>query len=269
LQRHYADAGWLPCPRKARSDKVVNGKSLEERIGELDQRIDDLEKPQYKRFAPWISLLALAISVFSLLFFDIPERLRPPAVKLVMPSEARLAQIPTGTENTTYSVRVYLQPAFVITGRSRQAAVLKPVNLFVKPEGEPQCKKFWMNGIGSVTNIREERGLVFTYESGASPLLVTQDAPQNHVLAFTLRKDREHPNVEEPYFVGEHKYFMTLVAKTTSNSKPLRRTISVSADQAALKERAQQYLGQSNSRKFVTIGARSDETPNNCPNLEE
>lgn len=243
----------------------MDGMGLEERIGDLEERVGDLEKPWYKLFTSWISVLALGISLFSLLVFDIPERLSSPEVELFMPSEAQLAQIPTGPENELNSVLVYLQPAFVITGRSQRVVVLESVNLFVKREGEQQCKKFGLNGIGSLTKSSEERGLVFTYESGAGPLLVTQDAPQDHVLAFKLRKDVEQPNVEEPYFVGTHNYSMTLVAKTTSRPKTLSSTIRLSADQATLKAMAQRYLEQPNSRNFVTSGAIQADTPDDCP----
>jgi hypothetical protein len=238
----------------------VNGMNLQERIGELDQRIDDLEK---RPRVSWVSWIAFALSAFSLLFLDIPERFFPPAVKLFMPSQARLAQIPIGE---TYSVRVYLQPAFATTGRSHRVGVLHPINLYVKREGEQQCKKFWLDGTGSLTKSTDEMGLEFTFESGARPLLVTQDAPQDHVLAFKLRKDEEHPNVEEPYFVGKHNYLMTLVANTTSN-KTLKSTISVSADQAALEKISQRYLGQPNIRNFVTSGATKVGTPDDCPSF--
>ena len=258
--------GAVTLPKKARSDKMVNGEGLEERVGELEKRRDD-------RFASLISLISVVVSVIALFisgatFFilEVPERLRAPAVELIMPPEARLAQIQNIKTNKMYSVRVYLQPAFIITGRSQRVEVLKPVNLFVQREGDQQCRKFWLDGIGRLTNNPEGRGLTFTYERGAAPLLVTQDTPQDAVLAFELRKDAEHPNVEDPYFVGEDHYLMTLVAETTTRAETLRSTIRVSANQDALKERAEKYLeGHLQSRKFVTSGARRTETPDDCP----
>jgi hypothetical protein len=152
-------------------------------------------------------------------------------VELILPREARLAQIQNTTGNEDYSVAVYLQPAFVNTGRSQRVEVLTSVNLYVKreggPEGEQQCKKFSLDRVGSFTSNPGGRGLTFTYERGAAPLLVTQDTPQDHVLAFQLRKDEEHPFVEDPYFVGKQHYLMTLVAETTTKSEPLRGTIRV------------------------------------------
>jgi hypothetical protein len=221
--------GVVTLPKKARSGKIVNREGVEERIGELDQRIGELEKKKGGRFATIISVIALGLSLISLLIFDIPERFLPPAVELIMPPEARLAQIQNINTNEAYSVRVYLQPTFVTTGRSQRVAVLKSVNLFVQREGDQQCRKFWLDGIGSLTNNPEGRGLTFTYERGAAPLLVTQDTPQDAVLAFELRKDAEHPNVEDPYFVGEDHYLMTLVAETTTRAETLRSTIQTSS----------------------------------------
>jgi hypothetical protein len=142
----------------------VNGEGLEKRIDALDKRIGELEKPRRDWVASLISsifsFLSVVVSVLSLIisgatFFilEVPERLNAPAVELIMPPEARLAQIQNETGNQTYSVRVYLQPAFVSTGRSQRVAVVKSVNLFVKREGEQQCcEKFSLDGIGSLTS---------------------------------------------------------------------------------------------------------------------
>ena len=84
--------------------------------------------------------------------------------------------------------------------------MLKSVNLFVQREGEQQCKKFWLDGIGSFADNPAGRGLTFTYERGAAPLVVTQDTPQDHVLVFELRKDADVQHVEHPYFEGKNHY---------------------------------------------------------------
>jgi hypothetical protein len=227
---------------------------------------DEEQSGKPDRWARGISGTALVLSIISLFFFDVPERYLLPAVDLIMPPEARLAQIQNKPGSEVYSARVYLQPAFVSTGRSQRVAVLKSVNLFVQREGEQQCKKFWLDGIGSFADNPAGRGLTFTYESGAAPLVVTQDTPENNVLVFELRKDADIQHVEHPYFEGKDHYLMTLVAETNTKPKTLRSAINVSADEAALKARAQKYLeGPPEGRNFVTSGARQADTPVNCP----
>jgi hypothetical protein len=224
---------------------------------------DQSGKPDW--WARGISGTALVLSILSLFFFDVPERYLLPAVELIMPPEARLAQIQNKPGSEVYSVRVYLQPAFVSTGRSQRVAVLKSVNLFVQREGEPQ-KKFWLDGIGSFADNPAGRGLTFTYERGAAPLVATQDTPENNVLVFELREDADIQHVEHPYFEGKDHYLMTLVAKTNTKPKTLCSAINVTADEAALEARAQKYLeGPPEGRNFVTSGARQADTPVDCP----
>ena len=225
--------------------------------------VEQSGKPDW--WARGISGAALVLSILSLFFFDVPERYLLPAVELIMPPEARLAQIQNKPGSEVYSVRVYLQPAFVSTGRSQRVAVLKSVNLFVQREGEPQ-KKFWLDGIGSFADNPAGRGLTFTYERGAAPLVATQDTPENNVLVFELREDADIQHVEHPYFEGKDHYLMTLVAKTNTKPKTLCSAINVTADEAALEARAQKYLeGPPEGRNFVTSGARQADTPVDCP----
>jgi hypothetical protein len=227
---------------------------------------DEEQSGKPDSFARGISGAALVLSILSIVLFDIPERFLLPAVELIMPPEARLAQIQNKPGSEEYSVRVYLQPAFVSTGRSQRVAVLKSVNLFVQREGEQQCKKFWLDGIGSLADNPAGRGLAFTYERGAAPLVVTQDTIVNHVLAFELREDAETQHVEHPYFDGKDHYLMTLVAETNTKPETLRSTIRVSADEAALEARAQKRAeGTLEGRNFVISGAKQADTPDDCP----
>jgi hypothetical protein len=69
----------------------VSGGRAEPTLEGLSKQIENLEKKPPDKGALWISIFALLISLFGLVVLDVPERLNPPYVKLVMPPEARLA----------------------------------------------------------------------------------------------------------------------------------------------------------------------------------
>jgi hypothetical protein len=228
----------------------------------LSKRIENLEKKPPDKSARWFSIFALLISLFSLFVLDVPERLNPPQVELVMPPEARLAQ---PVVKGGYLARVLLQPVFASTGRSQRVEVLKSLSLHVKQMGgKPKCEVFELDGMGSLTNNAKGSGLAFTYESGASPLAVTHDSPQGNVLVFELKAGEG-----EAYFVDEHVYKITLVADRTTkkwlffSSGPLEGAIRVVSDKEDLDDRAELLKGQPIRNMFVNINANSA-TPERC-----
>jgi hypothetical protein len=206
-------------------------------------------------------LLTLSIAVFGFVALDLQERWFSPEVNLVMPPEARLLQ--KQRSGGEYLVRVYLQPAFASTGRSQRVEVLKSFHLFMEREGQQQCKRLRLDGLGSFTNNPDGAGLAFIYESGASPLMVTYDTPQVKVLVFELEE-----KMKDPYIVGKHHYLMTLVAERATEGKPLVGTIRVLADQDTLKTRAEELEGQPERNMFVNSVAMTAGTPDNCPPFE-
>lgn len=167
---------------------------------EPDERGGQLARDLFQRFVTlrWVpitaALLSLPLSAAAILL-----SLQQPEVVLILPDQIRVAQ---GRESG--SAYVYLQPAFVSTGRNDRIEVIRDMVLEVAPPTGERVSFEWEQQLRLVSD-PQTGGLRYEYVADAVPLLVSPrdasaplslfDAPdgwffQPGVYTFTLIADR-------------------------------------------------------------------------------
>jgi hypothetical protein len=164
------------------------------------------------------ALLSLPLSAAAILI-----SLQQPEVLVILPDQVRVAQ---GRE--TGAAYVYLQPAFVSTGRNERIEVIRDMRLEVTGPGQPAVFD-WTQQLRLV-NEPSGGGLSYEYVGDAVPLLVS---PRDAAAPLSLFA------APQGWFFEPGEYTFRLVADRVITGQPLTAEFNVSlaaADIAILEQ---------------------------------
>ncbi len=137
-----------------------------------------------------------------------------PDLHVTMPRLVRISQAPD-------QVWLYLQPTLVTHERRDVAAVVTSVELELRREGGPAPAPFFWDETGTWDFTPGQRLLTYRYLADPTPLVVTQDRPQQPTLVFTALDTRLDPgrwqgrlHIERE---GQEPVLMTLCVDVTAD----------------------------------------------------
>ena len=156
------------------------------------------------------SFLSLILSVAAIFISS-----QQPEVLLVLPDQIRIAQ---GRQSG--SAFVYLQPAFVSTGRNERVEVIRDMTLAVQSSAGTQTDFSWTEQVRLVGDA-DSAGLSYEYAGDAVPLLVSARTASSPVCLF---------DAPEGFFFAAGTYTFALTADRVVAGDGLRATFSVTID---------------------------------------
>lgn len=197
-------------------------------------RLSEQGREIFQRFVTlrWVPLTAALLSL-PLSAAAIFLSLQQPELILILPDQIRVAQ---GRESG--SAYVYLQPAFVSTGRNERIEVVRDMVLEVAaPAGDRPL--FEWNQQLRLVNDPETGGLRYEYVADAVPLLVS---PREAAAPLSLF---DAPN---GWFFQPGEYTFTLRAERVVTGLPLEGEfrLTISADDVA-------FLDEPGPERFLTF----------------
>lgn len=174
------------------------------------------------------SFLSLILSVAAIFISS-----QQPEVLLVVPDQIRIAQ---GRQSG--SAFVYLQPAFVSTGRNERVEVIRDMTLSVQSSAGTQTDFSWTEQVRLVGD-SESTGLSYEYAGDAVPLLVSARTASSPVGLF---------DAPDGFFFAAGTYTFTLMADRVVAADGLRATftVTISADDIT-------FLDESGTNRFLTF----------------
>jgi hypothetical protein len=141
---------------------------------------------------------------------------------VILPDQVRVAQ-----GHASGAAYVYLQPAFVSTGRNERIEVIRDMRLEVTGPGQPTAFE-WTQQLRLVSQ-PSGGGLSYEYVGDAVPLLVKFEAPQG-------------------WFFAAGDYTFRLVADRVITGQALTDEFAVSLDDADI-----QFLDEPGTERFLTF----------------
>lgn len=159
----------------------------------------------------WVPLTASFVSLI-LSVAAIYVSTQQPEVLLVMPDQIRIAQ-----GHDSGSAFVYLQPAFVSTGKNERAEVISDMTLAVTTASASPQTFTWTEQVQLVGDAQSD-GLSYQYAGDAVPLLVSARTAASPVCLF---------DAPDGFFFAPGTYTFTLSANRIVASAPLQATFSV------------------------------------------
>lgn len=198
------------------------------------RRLSEHGREIFQRFVTlrWVPLTAALLSL-PLSAAAIFLSLQQPELIVIMPDQIRVAQ---GRESG--SAYVYLQPAFVSTGRNERIEVIRDMVLEVtSPTGELTSFE-WDQQLRLVSD-PETGGLRYEYVADAVPLLVS---PRDAAAPLSLFDARDG------WFFQPGEYTFRLVADRVVTGQPLSAEfrLTISAENVA-------FLDQPGPERFLTF----------------
>ena len=211
------------------SDEASSRQSEETR-----RRVAEQGRDLFQRFVTlrWVPLTAALLSL-PLSAAAIFLSLQQPELVLILPDQIRVAQ---GRESG--SAYVYLQPAFVSTGRNERIEVIRDMSLEVTPPAGDRVSFEWDQQLRLVSD-PETGGLRYEYVADAIPLLVS---PREAAAPLSLF------DAPEGWFFQPGQYTFTLIADRVVSGQGLSDefTLTISAENVA-------FLDQPGPEKFLTF----------------
>ncbi len=188
----------------------------------------------FERFVTlrWVPLTAALLSL-PLSAAAIFLSLQQPELILILPDQIRVAQ---GRESG--SAYVYLQPAFVSTGRNERIEVIRDMALEVTPPVGDTASFEWDQQLRLVSD-PDTGGLRYEYVADAVPLLVS---PREAAAPLSLF------DAPDAWFFQPGEYTFTLLAERVVTGEPLTGAFSltITADNVA-------FLDQPGPERFLTF----------------
>ncbi|HEY8136043.1 MAG TPA: hypothetical protein VIF08_08400 [Candidatus Limnocylindrales bacterium] len=172
------------------------------------------------------ALLSLPLSAAAILI-----SLQQPEVLVILPDQVRVAQ-----GHQSGAAYLYLQPAFVSTGRSERIEVIRDMRLEVSGPGEPTDLE-WTQQLRLVS--QPGGGLSYEYVGDAVPLLVS---PRDAAAPLALFE------APQGWFFTAGDYTFKLVADRVITGQPLTDEFTVSLDDADI-----QFLDEPGTERFLTF----------------
>jgi hypothetical protein len=204
---------------------------------ELEQRPRD-PRDRWRRLGRsiltlrWVPLTAALLSLplsATALFLSVQQ----PEVVVIMPDQIRVAQ-----GRSSGGAYVYLQPAFLSTGRNERIEVIRDMRLEVTPEGGPSATFEWDQVLRLVSD-PETGALNYQYEADAVPLLVS---PRDAAAPLSLF------SAPRGWFFAPGTYRFRLVADRVITDSQLAGEFQVSLSQADL-----DILEQPGPEQYITL----------------
>lgn len=159
--------------------------------------------------------------------------LQQPEVILILPDQIRVAQ---GRESG--SAYVYLQPAFVSTGRNERIEVIRGMELEVTRAGEASVGFAWNQQLRLVSD-RETGGLNYEYVADAVPLLIS---PRDAAAPLSLF------DALDGWFFAPGDYTFRLVAERVVTGQPLSDEFTLTIGEQDIV-----FLEQPGPERFLTF----------------
>ena len=180
----------------------------------------------------WVPLTAALLSL-PLSAAAIFLSLQQPELVLIIPDQIRVAQ---GRESG--SAYVYLQPAFVSTGRNERIEVIRDMTLEVAPPAGERASFEWDQQLRLVSD-PQTGGLRYEYVADAVPLLVS---PRDAAAPLSLF------DAPDGWFFQPGEYTFTLIADRVVSGQPLTDgfTLTLSAENIA-------FLDEPGPERFLTF----------------
>lgn len=199
-----------------------------------ERRLSGQSREIFQRFVTlrWVPLTAALLSL-PLSAAAIFLSLQQPELILILPDQIRVAQ---GRESG--SAYVYLQPAFVSTGRNERIEVIRDMVLDVTPPATESVSFEWNQQLRLVSD-PGTGGLRYEYVADAVPLLVS---PRDAAAPLSLF------DAPDGWFFQPGEYTFTLVADRVVSGQPLTGefTLSLSAENVA-------FLDEPGPERFLTF----------------
>ncbi len=175
------------------------------------------------------ALLALPLSATAL-FVSIQQ----PEVVLILPDQIRVAQ---GRESG--AAYVYLQPAFVSTGRNDRVEVVRDMRLEITPEAGGEAAVFDWNQVLRLVTDPATGGLSYEYEADAVPLVI---GPRDAATPLSLFQ------APDGWHFAPGTYSARLIADRVVTGQPLgdEFRLTLSAEEIAI-------LDQPGPERFLTF----------------
>jgi hypothetical protein len=176
------------------------------------------------------ALLALPLSAAALLV-----SIQQPEVVLIVPDQIRVAH-----GRTSGAAYVYLQPAFVSTGRNERVEVIRGMRLDAVPEAPtgPSAPFTWSQVLRLVTD-PATGALNYQYEADAVPLLV---GPRDAAAPLSLF------DAPDGWFFTPGTYRFTLTADRVVTAQPLTGSFSLTLSSENIA-----FLDGSDTEQFLTL----------------
>ncbi len=180
----------------------------------------------------WVPLIAALLSL-PLSGAAIFLSLQQPEVIVILPDRVRVAQ---GRESG--SAYVYLQPAFVSTGRNERIEVIRDMALEVTPLGGQSVELRWGQQLRLVSD-PATGGLSYEYVADAVPLLIS---PRDAAAPLSLF------DAPDGWHFVAGTYSFRLVAERVVTGLPLTAEFSLTLAQADI-----DFLEQPGPERFLTL----------------
>jgi hypothetical protein len=174
------------------------------------------------------ALLALPLSAAALWV-----SIQQPEVMLIVPDQIRVAQ-----GRTSGSAYVYLQPAFVSTGRNERVEVIRDMVLAATPPSGAAPTFTWSQVLRLVSD-PATGGLRYEYEADAVPLLV---GPRDAAAPLSLF------DAQDGWFFQPGTYRFTLTADRVVTGQPLAGSFSLNLSAADI-----EFLERPGPEQFLTL----------------
>jgi hypothetical protein len=180
----------------------------------------------------WVPVTASLVSlILSLVAIFVSTQ--QPDVTLVLPDQIRVAQ-----GRWVGAAFVYLQPAFVSTGRNERIEVIRDMTLRVEPAGGPPVELAWTEQVRFTGNATSN-GLAYEYAGDAVPLLVSPRSAAAPIGLF---------QAPAGFFFAAGTYTLTLSADRVVAGSPLSATFRMT-----LTDEHIAAIDPADARRFVSV----------------
>jgi len=188
----------------------------------------------FRRFITlrWVPLTAALLSL-PLSGAAIFISLQQPEVILILPDQIRVAQ---GRESG--AAYVYLQPAFVSTGRNERIEVVRDMTLEVTRQGDEFVAFSWSQQLRLVSD-PETGGLNYEYVADAIPLLIS---PRDAAAPLSLF------GAPQGWFFAPGGYSFRLLADLVVTGQPLSDEFTLTIGEQDI-----EFLEQPGPERFLTF----------------
>ena len=195
----------------------------------LERARDPLRRAVSLRWVPLTaSALSLVLSVTAIWIST-----QQPEVTLVMPDNIRVAQ-----GRWVGAAFVYLQPAFVSTGRNERIEVIRDMTLHVRAPSGAQADLAWTEQVRLVGGASTD-GLSYEYAGDAVPLLISPRSAASPVCLF---------QAPPGFFFESGTYAFSLRAERVVAEAPLESTFAIT-----LTDEHMAIIDAPDARRFVTL----------------
>lgn len=175
------------------------------------------------------ALVSLMFSVSSIFIST-----REPAVVMILPDQVRVAQ----GEDFGFAY-LYVQPAFVNTGRNERVEVIRDMKLHIAAAAGGRPAEFVWGNQAELVYDRATNQLNYRYVADAVPLVVS---PRSAQVPFSVF------NGPKGWYFSPGVYRLTLSAQRVVSRRPLQETVEMT-----LADKDVDFLNKARGRSFLVF----------------